>query len=56
MPHASEAWQKILQLRELDLQSAFTAACSLRENVQDQLGSIEHLTGEEILQVPPLGW
>src|SRR5262249_51326590 len=46
MPHPSEARQKILQLRELDLQSAFTAARPLRKNVEDQLRSIEHLPRE----------
>ena len=46
IPHPSEAWQKILQLRELDLQSAFPAACALRKNIENQLRSIEHLPRE----------
>jgi hypothetical protein len=46
MPHPSESRQKILQLRELNLQSAFTAARPLRKNIQDQLRSIEHLASD----------
>jgi hypothetical protein len=46
MPHPSETRQKILQLRELDLQSSFTAARPLRKNVENQLRSIEHLPRE----------
>jgi hypothetical protein len=46
MPHPSEARQKILQLRQLDLQSAFPAARALRKNIEDQLRSIEHLARE----------
>src|SRR5204862_3457708 len=33
VPHPSEPRQKILQLRELDLQSAFATARALRKNV-----------------------
>ena len=46
MPHPSETRQKILQLRELDLQSAFPAARALRKNIENQLRSIEHLARE----------
>ena len=46
MPHPSETRQKILQLRELNLQSAFPAARPLRKNVENQLRSIEHLARE----------
>ena len=54
MPHASQSRQKILQLRELDLQPALAAAGALRENVENQLGAIEHLAREQILQVASL--
>ena len=54
MPHSGEARQKILQLRQLNLQSAFPAARALRENIQDQLCSIEDFAREQILQVPSL--
>src|SRR5262245_18562079 len=56
MPHPSEARQKILQLSELDLQSAFSAACPLREDVEDQLRSVEHLARKQVFQVPSLRW
>src|SRR6266550_3843523 len=46
IPHPSEAWQKILQLRQLDLQSTFPAACALRKNIENQLRSIDHLPRE----------
>src|SRR5205807_4034796 len=35
MPHPGKTRQKVLQLRELDLQSALPAAGALRENIQD---------------------
>ena len=43
MPHPSKTRQKILQLSQLDLQAAFTAASTLRENVEYQLRTIEDL-------------
>src|SRR6266702_17202 len=46
MPHPGETRQKILQLRQLDLQSSFPAACSLSKDVEDQLCSIENLARE----------
>src|SRR6266487_5882780 len=56
MPHASQSRQKILQLRELDLQPALAAAGALRENVENQLGAIKHLAREQILEVASLSW
>src|ERR1043166_3445201 len=56
MPQSGEARQKVLQLRELDSQSAFPAARALRKNIENQLCSIEHLAREQIFQVPPLRW
>src|SRR5262245_21742947 len=44
MPHPGEPRQKILQLRELDLQSPFAAACPLCKDVEDQLRSVQHLS------------
>src|SRR5436190_496519 len=46
MPQSSEARQEILQLRELDLQSAFPTSRPLRKNIQDQLRSVEDLARE----------
>src|SRR4051812_46212379 len=43
MPHPSQARQKILQLRQLDLQAALAAARPLRKNIKDQLRPIEYL-------------
>ena len=45
---------KILQLCELDLQPAFTAASALRENVENQLRAIEHFAREKIFQIASL--
>src|SRR2546423_3606791 len=42
MPHSGQPRQKILQLGELDLETAFTAARALRKNIEDQLSAIEH--------------
>src|SRR5438128_8690099 len=54
VPHAGEARQQILQLRQLDLQPAFAAAGALREDVEDELGAIENFPREEIFQIAPL--
>ena len=54
IPHSRQARQQILQLRQLDLQPAFAAASALRENVENQLGAIEHLAREQIFQIASL--
>src|SRR4051812_45391024 len=54
MPHASQSRQKILQLSQLDLQTAFAAARSLREYVQNELGSIQDFAGQQIFQIASL--
>src|ERR1700730_10594041 len=41
----------MMQLRRFDLQAAFLSASSLREDVQDQLGAVDHLDIELFLQV-----
>src|SRR5204863_6177863 len=46
VPHSGEARQQILQLRKLDLQSAFPAARALRENIENQLCSVEDFARE----------
>ena len=53
-PHSRQARQQILQLRELDLQPAFTAARALREDVENELGAIEHFAREKIFQIASL--
>src|SRR5437660_3900703 len=42
MPHPRQSRQKILQLRQLDLQTAFATARALREDVENELGAIEN--------------
>src|SRR4029453_14396379 len=54
VPHPSEVRQKILKLGQLDLQSALPAARALRKDIEDQLGSIENLSREQILQIAAL--
>src|SRR5204863_9664311 len=54
-PHSSEPREQILQLRQLDLESSFAAARALRENIEDELGAIEHFARKQILQVASLG-
>ena len=43
-----------MQLRQLDLQPAFPAASALRENVENELGAIEHFARKKILQIASL--
>jgi len=40
-----------LQLRQLDLQLAFAALRTLREDVQDERGTIEHPKSERLLKI-----
>src|SRR4029077_7841201 len=54
MPHPGQSRQQILQLRELDLQSAFTAPRALRENIENQLGAIENFARQQIFQIASL--
>jgi hypothetical protein len=44
------------QLRELDLQLAFEATGTLREDVQNQTGAIKHSTLEECFEISFLTW
>ena len=44
-----------MQLRELNLQPAFATARALREDIEDQLGAIEHFARKKIFEVPALG-
>ena len=54
VPHPRQPREQILQLRQLDLQSAFAAARALRENIEDQLRAIEHLAREQVFQIASL--
>src|SRR5438132_2198989 len=51
-----EARQEMMQLRRFHLQAAFLGASSLREDVEDQLGAVDHLEVELFLQVALLAW
>jgi hypothetical protein len=53
-PHAGEAREKVLQLRQLDLETALARAGALCEDVQNQLGTVEHLARGQPLKVAPL--
>ena len=53
-PHSRQAREQILQLRQLDLQSAFAAAGALRENIENQLRAIEHFARKQIFQIASL--
>ena len=53
-PHPGQSRQDVLQLRHLDLHLAFARACALGEDVEDQRGSIQHLTVKDPLQVAGL--
>jgi len=48
---ASQTGQKIIQLRQLDLQLAFAGSRAPREDVENQLGPIENLHVQSFLQI-----
>src|SRR5256885_6029463 len=54
IPHSRQARQQILQLRQLNLQTAFAAARALREDVENELGSIDYLAREQSFQIASL--
>ena len=56
IPHPSQSRQQVLQLRQLDLQTAFAAARALRENVENELGAIEHFAREQGFEIASLRW
>ena len=55
LPHAGEPRQRVLELRELDLQPRFAGARTAREDVEDQLGAIHDLDAERLLEIAHLG-
>ena len=54
LPHAGQARQRVLELRQLDLQPRFPRAGAAREDVEDQLGAVDHLALGRLLQVAHL--
>ena len=51
---ADEPRQQVLQLRELHLQLAFARPRAAREDVEDQLRTVDHLSLEPLLELPQL--
>jgi hypothetical protein len=50
-PRANEARSEILQLCELDLQLAFVTARALREDIEDQAGSVDDTSVKRTLKI-----
>ena len=50
-PAAHQSRRHVIQLRELHLQLALGALCALREDVQDQAGSIDDATRESLFEI-----
>src|SRR5713101_4529365 len=55
-PHARQARQQILELRQLDLQLRFVAARARREDVENDLGAVHDAHAEAFLQFHALYW
>ncbi len=55
LPHASHAWQVVLELRQLDLELSLGAPCMLGEDVENQLCAIDDACLEGVLERPLLG-
>ncbi len=53
-PHAREAREEVLELREFDLESAFAGAGALSEDVENELSAVEHLARGEFLEIAAL--
>src|SRR5262245_47420572 len=54
-PEAGKAGEQMLQLRQLNLELAFPGASTLREDVQNQSGAVQHFALEDFFQIPRLG-
>jgi hypothetical protein len=50
-----EAWQHVVQLRQFDLQLAFSRARVARKNVEDQLGAIDDSPLDDLFNIALLG-
>ena len=53
-PKPRQSRQQMLQLRQLDLQLAFTGPGPLSENIQNQRRAIQNLAIEDLLQIAAL--
>ncbi len=56
LPHASHARQVVLELRELDLELALCCDRVLREDVEDQLGTVDDARLQLVLEQALLRW
>src|SRR5439155_22629270 len=54
LPHAGEPRQRILELRELDLEPRLARARAPREDVEDELGAVHDLDAERLLEIADL--
>jgi len=50
-----EAWQHVVQLRQFDLQLAFSCARVARKNVEDQLSAIDDSSLDDLFNIALLG-
>ncbi|MDA0313318.1 MAG: hypothetical protein O2992_14555 [Gemmatimonadetes bacterium] len=50
-PHAPQAGQQVLELRELDLHACFSGTSTRGKDVQNQFGPIHDTHAEELLEV-----
>jgi len=50
-PHAREARERVLELRELHLHARLGRARARREDVEDELGAVDHALAELALEV-----
>src|SRR6202011_4149561 len=56
VPGPDQPRQEVMELRRLDLETTLVGACVLGEDVEYQLGSIDHPRLELLLQVALLAW
>ena len=54
-PSADKTGRQVLELRELHLQTAFTALCALLENFENKLGAVENGDMSRLLDIALLG-
>ena len=53
---SGKARQRVIQLREFDLQLPFAAARVARKNIQDQLRAVNHAAFGALFEVAQLRW
>jgi hypothetical protein len=53
-PHARQAWQQVLELRQLHLHLRLGGARARRKDVENDLGAVHHAHRQRLLQVGPL--